>query len=115
MRLSSPVRGLVWLAFLIAAGAVLYFTLRPGGSAPAFMWWDKVQHFTAYGALAFLAGLGSPGWRRALGWAVALAVAGFGLEIVQSYVGRSYDLYDQAANMLGCAAGFLASRLIARF
>lgn len=114
MSLSKPVRLAAWGLFAAAAIAVLYFSLRPGGSSPYFMWWDKVQHFAAYGAMALLAGVGSRSWRQAALWAAGLAVAGYALEIVQSYVGRSHDLADQVANTLGCLAGFAASRLFAR-
>jgi VanZ family protein len=101
----------VWCGFAVAAAGVLYFTLKPGPGGGPFQWWDKAQHFSAYLTLAFLAGLAAKDWRQAALFAVGLAVAGYALEIVQSYVGRSYDLFDEAANALGCAAGFAASRL----
>ena len=40
--------------------------------------------------------------------------AGYLIEIAQLYVGRSYDLRDEAANALGCLAGFIASLMDAR-
>lgn len=103
----------LWVLFAVAAAAVLYFTLQPGPGGGPFTWWDKLQHFTAYFTLSALAGLAARSWREALLYAVLLAAAGYLLEIVQSYVGRSYDLADAAANALGCAAGFLISRVVA--
>lgn len=100
------------MAFAVATAAVLYFTLLPGPGGGPFTWWDKLQHFAAYFTLATLAGLTTRVWRRALLYAVLLAVAGYALEIAQLYVGRSYDLYDAAANALGAFAGFLASRAV---
>lgn len=102
----------LWTLFAVTAGVVVYFTLRPGPSGDIFTWWDKLQHFAAYGALAGLAGLTTRSWRRALLYAALLTLAGYGLEIVQTWVGRSYDLADAAANAIGCLAGFAGSRLV---
>ncbi|MFT3810602.1 MAG: VanZ family protein [Micropepsaceae bacterium] len=105
-------RYLLWLLFAVAAGIVVYFTLQPGPSGTVFTWWDKLQHFGAYGTLSLLAGLTTRAWRRALLYAALLALAGYGLEILQIYVGRSYDLADALANTLGALGGFLASRAL---
>jgi VanZ family protein len=106
------VRYVLWSLFAIAAGAVLYFTLLPGPGGGPFTWWDKFQHFSAYAVLSLLACLAARSWREALLFAVLLAVAGYGLEIAQLYVGRSYDLADEVANALGCFAGFSVSRAV---
>lgn len=106
-------RFVLWSLFAVAAGAVLYFTLQPGPSGGPFTWWDKLQHFSAYAVLSLLASTAARSWREALLYAVLLAAAGYGLEIAQLYVGRSYDLADAAANATGCAAGFSISRMIA--
>ena len=105
-------RYLLWFLFALAAGVVVYFTLQPGPSGAVFTWWDKLQHFGAYATLSLLAGLTTRSWRQALIYAGLLALAGYGLEIAQTYVGRSYDLADALANMLGALAGFLASRAL---
>lgn len=102
----------LWSLFALAAGAVLYFTLIPGPGGGPFTWWDKLQHFAAYFTLSTLACLNARSWREALLFAALLAAAGYALEIAQLYVGRSYDLYDEAANALGCLAGFIASRAV---
>lgn len=104
-------RTLLWLLFAVAAGAVVYFTLQPGPSGSVFTWWDKFQHFGAYATLSLLAGLTTRSWRQALLYAVLLASAGYALEFIQPYVGRSYDLADALANTLGSACGFLVSRI----
>lgn len=105
-------RFVLWTLFAVTAGVVVYFTLLPGPSGSVFTWWDKLQHFAAYGALAGLAGLTTRSWRRALAYAAALAVAGYALEIAQIYVGRSYDLADALANTLGALGGFAGSRVV---
>ncbi len=102
-------RTLIWTAFAVTAAAVVYLTLRPGGTAPGFYMADKIQHAAAYATLAFLAGLGARSPASAAWWALGLAGAGYGLEIVQSFTGRSYDLYDAAANAAGCALGLIAA------
>lgn len=104
-------RYVLWALFAVAAAAVLYFTLQPGPGGGPFTWWDKLQHFAAYATLSLLAGLAAKTWRQALLYAVLLALAGYGLEFIQLYVGRSYDIADAIANAIGCAAGFAASRL----
>lgn len=107
-------RAFLWLAFFGLAAAVVWLTLQPGPGGVAFTLWDKIQHFGAYGALAGLAGLAARNWREAALYAALLTLAGYLLEIAQTYVGRSYDLYDAAANALGCLAGFAVSQMILR-
>lgn len=107
-------KAVLWALFATAAGVVLYFTLKPGPGGGPFMWWDKAQHFAAYFTLALLAGLAARNWRQAALIALGLAAAGYGLEIAQLYVGRSYDLYDEAANALGCLGGLLTSATVRR-
>jgi VanZ family protein len=111
---SRPFRAIAWLLFCVAAAGVLYYTLRPGPSGTAFMWRDKLQHMSAYGTLALLATLGARSQGQALLFATLLAAAGYALEIVQPYVGRSYDLLDEAANIAGCLVGFALARLLIR-
>jgi VanZ family protein len=101
-------------AFVVAAAAVLYLTLKPGPGGGPFQWSDKIQHFSAYLTLSLLAGLAAPAVRRAALYAVLLALAGYGLEWVQPLVGRSYDLGDALANALGCLAGFGLALLLTR-
>lgn len=105
-----------WAAagFIAAAIAVLYLTLLPGPGGGPFRWSDKLQHFSAYLVLAFLAALAAPSRRHAIIYAALLAVAGYALEWVQLLVGRSYDLGDALANALGCLAGLVLALLVAR-
>lgn len=105
-------RYVLWTLFAVAAGAVLYYSLLPGPGGGPFTWWDKLQHFCAYLTLSTLAGLAARSWREALLFALVLIGVGYLIEIAQLYVGRSYDLYDEAANALGCLAGFALSRLV---
>jgi VanZ family protein len=65
---------------------------------------DKILHFTAYFSLAFLfvVALGPRLYVPAL---VGLAALGFLIECLQPLNGRSYDLKDALANLIGVAIG----------
>lgn len=104
-------RTLLTAAFVVAAAAVIYFSLRTGPGGEPLPIWDKAQHFIAYATLSFLAGLTTGEMRRAALYAVLLALGGYGIEWAQYYVGRDYDLKDELANCIGCAAGFALSQL----
>lgn len=70
---------------------------------------DKLEHFLAYAALAFLPMLRE---RRAfVVWAaVALVLMGVGLEFGQlESPGRSFELGDMAADFAGVCAGLAAA------
>jgi VanZ family protein len=74
--------------------------------------WDKSLHFTAYFGLASMATLVlGRGSRQAMAL-LALAVFGGTLEILQGFSGRDPDIYDEIANCIGIAAGFLAAWLV---
>ena len=94
----SAARGLLIPAIIVIA----WGELVPGLSLPI---WDKALHFTAYFGLGLLAWIAFH--RRGLaGWAVlGMIVLGGLLEIVQGYVGRDADIYDEIANALGALSG----------
>ncbi len=110
----------LWLAAVLI---VITGELLPAQSAP-MMWMssmeisDKLMHFGAYAALAFI-----PCFGFTLGTALSLTalsmLLGIALEFTQDYVpGRTFDLRDMEANALGLLAGVilgvLAGRLVAR-
>ena len=75
---------------------------------------DKSLHFLAYLILAFLLWFAiSPNkkvnWRRAAVWWVLLVVVWYGVadELLQGYVGRSCDVMDFFANLVGTFAGLI--------
>ena len=75
---------------------------------------DKALHFTAYLALATVAALARPGLRNAMAFAIGLALLGAVLELAQSFVpGRTPELADEGANVLGCVCGIILGRLAA--
>lgn len=85
---------------------VVIITLMPKPPpAPAFLSWDKAQHFLAYAGLMW--------WfrqvfQKRVFWIVFLAVLGVSLEFIQGWSGYRYFEYgDALANALGVAGGFL--------
>jgi VanZ family protein len=75
---------------------------------------DKSLHFLAYLVLAFLFWFAiSPDkkvhWRKAAVWWVLLVVVWYGVvdEVLQGYVGRSCDVMDFFANLVGTLAGLI--------
>ena len=91
-------RGLLVPAILV----IVWGELVPGASLPI---WDKLLHFTAYFGLGLLAWIAFHK-RGYAGWAVlGIVVLGGILEIVQGYVGRDMDIYDEVANALGALSG----------
>ena len=67
--------------------------------------WDKALHFTAYFGLALMTTIAVRADRRALWWALGLALMGGALEIVQGLTGRDADIFDELANTLGVLTG----------
>jgi VanZ family protein len=75
---------------------------------------DKSLHFLAYLVLTFLLWFAiSPdrkvNWRKAAVWWVLLVVVWYGVvdELLQGYVGRSCDVMDFFANLVGTFAGLI--------
>lgn len=71
---------------------------------------DKLMHFAAYGALAFLF-MGAAGRRRWLHVALGLLALGAAIELAQATLtaARSGEWLDMAANSAGVATGLLAA------
>jgi VanZ family protein len=97
--------------------AVTVLSLRPTGPAmPGNK--DKIAHALAYASIASLLVLSrrtrTVGLRHAL-LVIALATAyGVGIEIVQRFVGRDFDLMDMVANAFGAAIGAAIAVTISR-
>ncbi len=95
---------------------MLYLSSRPNLHLPGlFPDVDKVAHFTEYAALGAVLyralRLSGAGMRASLGVVLVLiGCLGMGDEYLQSHVpGRSADLHDWAADLLGGTAGALAA------
>ncbi len=73
---------------------------------------DKALHFFAYAILVFLLWIAlnperKVRWRKATVWWVLLIVAVYGVidELLQDYVGRTCDVMDMVADLVGAFAG----------
>ena len=86
----------------------------PAG-APSLFGWDKLDHLSAFAALALLA---RAGWPAAARWvtAAALFAYGVGIELLQgsALVNRTASVSDLAANGLGIALGLAAALWLGR-
>lgn len=100
----AVVLGASWLAF------------SPHPPPAADLGWDKANHFTAFGTLAFigLQGLAAGPRRRWIVLATLLAY-GIGIELVQSQIpGRDAEAADVLADMIGAVIGLAAHALVLR-
>jgi len=102
-RLVLLLLGLYWPGFFI-----LFHMPIPAGVRVAGML-DKTLHVLAYMFLTFLLGAAvSPdrrlSWRRLRSWLVLAGVLGYGVvdELVQARVGRTADVHDYIADVVGC-------------
>lgn len=105
--------------FILWTVFVLYASLAPGDELPVQNWWDripyfdKIVHFGFYFVemviLLFLFDL--KGLRQLWALAGILMFSG-AVEIVQPFFGRSKDVYDLAANLLGALSAVVAVRLV---
>lgn len=102
----------VVLALLIVV--VSWLAWSPAPPPEATSGWDKLDHFAAFGALAFVAVLGF-GWHARL--RIALALLGYGvlIEFVQAFIPtRTAEAMDVLADGVGITLGLAATRLILR-
>jgi VanZ family protein len=104
----------VWAGLLLATAIG---ELLPGDSTPIKLLSqsrlnDKVLHFSAYAALAFVPIFGLR-ISSAVICVLTAEVAGIGLDIAQSFIReRSCDPYDILANTVGIVAGIVIALLI---
>lgn len=112
MRLSTPHKWTVvvlviyWLALFIATHLPIHdLGYRAGMS-------DKTMHLLAYLGLAFFAWVavspqGKVHWLRPKVWIILVVIVWYGVidEFLQGFVGRSADIRDFAANMIGVLMG----------
>ena len=103
----------MWAAF------VLVICLLPPSNIPksSIPHLDKAVHFTSYFILASLlyfgwtkqASLPSLKQQTIIKILVLAAVYGLSIEIAQSYVGRSFDWWDELTNVCGAVVGCIAA------
>lgn len=110
-RLHYAVGFFLWLA------VIFWSASQPGsGESQAISGLDKIQHFVAYGVLAFLL---AKAIYRYYGWSsmvvIVLAVVLIGVcdELYQAtIVNRTSSLFDVVADGVGAVAGFILAWVI---
>ncbi|RRH73421.1 VanZ family protein [Falsigemmobacter faecalis] len=97
-------------ALLIALGVsalltlvIAFLTLAPVSGLPGVKVSDKVYHAFAFASLAFPVTVVRPRWWAAV--VLVSAVYGGVIEIIQPFVGRSMDIRDWLADILGAILG----------
>lgn len=109
---------MIWffrLSTVLLAIAILVFSLEPATDFQGPLYADKVQHFLAYGLLAFLIALGWPKMRLVFVILLA-ALFGIGVEIAQglTHFGRTASLFDAGANLIGASFGAYFSSVLSK-
>jgi VanZ family protein len=100
----------LWLAALVVVitGSLLPADSTPMNALDLLGISDKVEHFSAYFGLAFLALTGFERRGQALAIAASMVLLGGALELLQHFSpGRTPDSYDALANAAGAVVGIL--------
>lgn len=104
------------LGFFITMAAVALMSLLPQQDIPRVDVSDKVEHFAAYAILAILGAFGFLGRRSWLCLLLFLPTFGAVMELLQAFSpGRSPDIADAAANMVGVMVGLMVAAVAQRF
>ena len=91
-----------WIVFCVSFALISFASLEPATTPPDGLYWDKVLHLVAYGALTF--GLIFAWPRKSL---VLIFLVSFGLGVVLEFlqgtvaIGRTTSIWDAVANALG--------------
>lgn len=111
-KLLAPRLWRAMLALLLIV--VSHLALTPSPQDNPDLGWDKLNHISAFVALAFAAWLGfAVSQRSQLWWMLALLAYGGGIEILQRYVpGRSCEWGDLLADVVGITAGACLGALL---
>lgn len=106
-----------WQALLLVLLVVVaWLALTPKPPPEVTLGWDKLNHGSAFVALAFCAwlGLGANTWRRVLALVALLAYGGL-IEVAQLFVpGRFGEWADLLADAVGLAVGAALAWLVLR-
>lgn len=89
------------LGLIVAVIAITVLALMPAHEVPVSSGWDKLDHWTAFFTLSFLAAHAFP--RRPF-WQIALALVayGIGIEVAQYFTpDRDADAMDVVADSIG--------------
>jgi len=107
----------LWRTLLVLLLLVVsYLALTPSSQGGLDLGWDKLNHISAFVALAFAAWLGFDGSRRGQRlWMLTLLVYGGAIELIQLFVpGRSCEWGDLLADAIGISLGALLAAAMTR-
>lgn len=118
LRLAEVAQGETWrqvwrLLAVITVVGISWLAFTPHPPPAADLGWDKANHFTAFGTLAFL-GMQCLRPRPGRAWWVLAALLVFGvlIELVQAQIpGRDADAQDVLADMMGAVLGLAVHAL----
>ena len=122
---ASAILNTPWKQWLLVLGWALFLlviSLLPSSSLPNINLWeqlitpDKLAHALVYGVFAVLLYLPLRSWRIKPGLVAILLASAYGaamegLQLI-SKTGRSYDLADMLANVVGAILGYSLASLI---
>ncbi len=107
-KLTLLLLGLYWPGFFVLAHIPVPMAVRKAGMS------DKTLHVIAYMLLSFLFASvvnreDRMHWRRARPWLVLLGVVWYGVidELTQALVGRTADVHDYFADVVGCCIALI--------
>lgn len=118
-----------WILTSVTVGAILWLTLAShplgDGDLPLFPGADKLAHAIMFGGLTLMICLDETrlkAWKRLSGVFILAAMVissglGIGVEFLQRamHAGRTFDIYDMAADCAGAALAALLWLLTTRF
>lgn len=94
--------------FLVGISLVVLFSVASEADMPQALGGDKLWHVLAFGFLGLMSAFACPNGRRLAIIVVGLVVFGLGIELTQFIMpGRSADLGDIIANLLGISSGLV--------
>lgn len=116
-------KNLLWLLPILWGLLIIYLSLLPAGTGIMILFgiphFDKIGHMGAYGVWSFLfimAAQKNFGFSSKRNWwiVLVLCLVGCGLEMGQYYMhqGRSFEVWDMVANIVGTSLGFLFFNLL---
>lgn len=110
----ADLRGWVFkLSFLLSVVTLTAASLLPSKQMPSTSMDDKVLHFAAYAFVGILAALAFRRRSARFACLALLTLLGVGLEFGQTYVpGRSFELWDMAANGCGAFTALTTARVL---
>lgn len=95
---------------LLYAILLTTLSLKPNVDLGEISHIDKVAHLLAYSAFTFFTWRLSYSHKQFIAYTLCVIFYGVLIEVIQSYTGRMFSLWDMVANATGAALMFIALR-----